>query len=412
MRGWMAGVVALAVCGLGMMVPRTEPVAGSGGTGENHLVGDAACVKCHTEVSKSYAHTAHHLTSQMPSGETILGSFKAPDNTLVISSARDEDARLAFVMEARADGFYETARADLGEQHLTRSERMDLVVGNGTRGQTYLYWKGDSLFELPVSFWSEGRQWINSPGYRDGTANFARHVNGRCLECHATYIKATTDDLQGNAFERTTLRPGIGCESCHGPGAAHVAVQSAGVVWDDRSILNPARFSRERQIDQCALCHNGTVREELAPAFSYKPGEDLARYLAPDRAPDLAPGLGSDLGSDRARDEAPDVHGNQVGLLERSACFRGSAKMTCGTCHNTHAPEKTAAEGGASCLQCHKTQSCPEAVRLDAHAGGKASVTACVGCHMPMVETKAIVSETAGRTVRTAIRTHWIKVYR
>jgi hypothetical protein len=362
---------------------------------ENHLVGDAACVRCHAQVSGTYAHTSHHLTSQLPSRATILGSFQPPANVLVISApsgpASSEEPRLSFKMEARTDGFYQTAQADLGEQHLTRSERFDVVVGNGTRGQTYLYWKQDGLFELPVSFWSTGSQWINSPGYRDGTANFARHVDARCLECHATYAKALSADPQSNTFDRASLRLGISCESCHGPGAEHVAVQSAGPVPGDRTILNPARFPRDRQIDQCALCHNGTARQELAQAFSYVPGQELSRYLAPN-------------GADQA--DSPDVHGNQVGLLKRSACFRGSPAMTCSTCHNTHAAEPTAAAASATCMQCHRIQSCPEAVHQ-----GKASAERCVACHMPMIETNAIVSETAGRTIRTSIRTHWIKVY-
>jgi hypothetical protein len=35
----------------------------------------------------------------------------------------------------------------------------------------------------------------------------------------------------------------------------------------------------------------------------------------------------------------------------------------------------------------------------------------CIGCHMPLLRTDAIVSETAGKTIRTSMRTHWIKVY-
>ena len=55
-----------------------------------------------------------------------------------------------------------------------RAERIDLITGSGMRGQTYLFWQGDRLFELPVSYWSDGHRWINSPGYIDGTADFSR----------------------------------------------------------------------------------------------------------------------------------------------------------------------------------------------------------------------------------------------
>ena len=296
-------------------------------------------------------------------------------------------------MEARDGHFFQTAIADNDTQHLTHAEPIDLVVGSGTRGQTYLYWSGNALFELPVSFWTDGHQWINSPGYRDGTANFSRPVDPRCLECHATFIQPLSADPQTNLYSPTTLVTGISCETCHGPGAEHVRRErndpkSAGA---GSAILNPAKFPRDREIDQCALCHNGTARQQLRPAFSYTPGEPLDYYLAPTSA-DLS--------------DHPDVHGNQVGLLERSRCFLASPKMTCSTCHDVHAPERPAASYSPRCLTCHTWQSCGLAKTLGANI--KAD---CIRCHMPVQPTPSIVSTTAGQTVRANIRTHWIKVY-
>ena len=308
-------------------------------------VGDAACASCHKAEAETYSHTSHHLTSLLADARSILGSFTGPSSTLVISNA-DEAAgtpHLFFQMDARPDGFYQTAVAELGDRKLTHSERFDIVIGSGTRGQTYLYWKDTQLFELPVSFWSDGHQWINSPGYRDGTANFSRHVDPRCMECHSTYLQALSNDPQTNLYNSASLMTGITCESCHGPGLAHVNKEKLSAKQRkpalDSNILNPAKFNRDRQVDQCALCHNGTEREELAPAFSYVPGQDLNRFLAP--------------GAVDATDH-PDVHGNQVGLLKKSPCYLGSPAMTCSTCHNEHAPERAAAEYSSRCLQCHR----------------------------------------------------------
>ena len=64
-----------------------------------------------------------------------------------------------------------------------------MVIGCGEKGQTYLYWKGDRLFELPVSYWAS-LGWVNSPGYRDGYSDFDRLTIPRCLECHATYFES------------------------------------------------------------------------------------------------------------------------------------------------------------------------------------------------------------------------------
>jgi hypothetical protein len=362
----------------------------------SQYVGDAGCVVCHQQEAQSYAHTAHHLTSQLATRDTVLGSFAKGKDLLTISNAGQDnsDPDLSFHMESRDDGLYETAVAQLGPKKLSHSERMDVVMGSGVRGQTYLFWLKDKLFELPVSYWTDGHQWINSPGYEDGTANFTRPADPRCIECHASYIHALSTDPQANLYDRNSLVLGISCEVCHGPGKAHVTQVQSQTAPSQRTtptILNPAKFVRDRQIDLCALCHNGTARAELGGSFSYVPGQPLDRYFAP--APIDPSGQ-------------PDVHGNQVGLLEKSRCFLSSPAMTCSTCHNVHAPERAAADYSPRCLACHRWQSCGEAKKI-----GPRIVRDCVGCHMPLQQTHAIVSVTAGRVLRTSIRTHWIKVY-
>jgi hypothetical protein len=375
------------------------PVHASSEASRAGYVGDEACVACHWEESLSYKSTAHHLTSQLPGSTTILGASnygKDGSNILLIAdpAASSDDPRLFFRMDVKDGRFFETAVAEKGTQHLAHSEPIDIVIGSGVRGQTYLYWSSDQLYELPVSYWTDGHQWINSPGYRDGTANFSRHVDPRCLECHATYIQALSTDPQTNRFDKTSLTPGIACELCHGPGATHITLEKNNPgrrVLPSAGILNPARFERDRQIDQCALCHNGTQGIELQPAFSYLAGEPLTKYISP--AP-LDPAAQAE------------VHGNQVGLLERSRCYLNSPAMSCSTCHNVHAPERAAASYSARCLSCHQWQSCG----LSKTLGAKIKQN-CIDCHMPVQQTNAIVCVTAGKEVRAKIRTHWIKVY-
>ncbi|HMG85012.1 MAG TPA: multiheme c-type cytochrome [Terracidiphilus sp.] len=355
--------------------------------------GDASCQKCHRDIGENYHLTPHHLTSQLPTSSSVHGSFQNGANSLIIVDTKESaEPGLQFLMESKKDGLFETARSGWDSDVYQRTERIDLITGSGVRGQTYLYWQGDRLFELPVSYWSDSHRWINSPGYVDGTADFSRPVNPACLECHATYIRTLSANPATNRYDRKSLVPGISCESCHGPGANHVRQElRQETKAKEPSILNPANFSRDLQVDLCAECHNGIQREALAPAFSYIPGRPLSEYFKP---------LPSPAG------EHPDVHGNQVGLLQRSKCYRSSAKMSCSTCHDVHTTRQSAESYSLKCLSCHNWQSCGMSKKM-----GHRIMNKCIDCHMPIEETNVIVSQTAGQVVHARMRNHWIKVY-
>jgi hypothetical protein len=349
--------------------------------------GDASCVSCHPETSQSYEHTPHHLTSQLPTSASVLGSFQNGSKSLtIVDAGHSAEPGLQFVMESKPEGFFETARTGWDSKSYKTSERIGLVTGSGVRGQTYLFWRGNRLFELPVSYWKDGHRWINSPGYIDGTADFSRPV---------TYIRTLSADPNTNRYDRRSLEPGISCESCHGPGANHVRLETQKRTKSGDSsidgILNPARFSRDRQVDLCAECHNGIQRVGLRPSFSFVPGRLLSEYFK---------ALSS---SESGR---PDVHGNQVGLLQRSRCYRSSEKMSCSTCHDVHTRGQPAASYAQKCLSCHNWQSCGMSKKM-----GHQIVSECIGCHMPVEETNVIVSQTAGQVVHAKMRNHWIKVY-
>jgi hypothetical protein len=364
------------------------------GQQDDHIA-DEVCLQCHKDKT-TYMTTAHHKTSQASGKSSILGSFRMDgSNVLMIADpAKAEDSPgLYFKMEVKNGNHYQTAVAGWPDQLRTRSEAIDIVIGSGKRGQTYLYWHGSQLYELPVSYWSEGHRWINSPGYKNGTMNFARPITPRCMECHASFIQQDSSDISANRYQRDSLVFGITCERCHGSGKEHVNLHvSAGSRTGaiEEKIVNPARLTRDRQVDICALCHNGNQAEEKTPAFSFVPGERLDRYLHPN------PG-------DTA--EHPDVHGNQVGLLKKSRCYASSPTMNCSTCHDTHAQEHEASWYSSRCLTCHKVENCGMSKTL-----GSKIVGNCVGCHMNVEPTTAFNFDTAGRPLIPVMINHWIRI--
>lgn len=381
---WLAAALGL-ICAAGMAQEPLPPLHTP--PPANAYAGDAACAECHAEQAKTYFGTTHYHDSSAASRKTVLGDFTPGRNVLKTSNPN-----LIFAMIAAPDGLYEGA-VDIANPDKLRGEaaQFDIVVGSGRRGQTYLYWKDDELYELPVSYWTYTHQWVNSPGYVDGKVDFRRPIYPRCLECHATtFLTAPPPDYK---YLKESLVLGIGCEKCHGPGAEHVAREksahppAAGSA--EIAIVNPARLSRDRQMDLCALCHAG-AGTPLTAAQSFRPGDDLSRYVAI---------------SAPAEDKPVDVHGNQVEALERSKCF-SSGKLTCTTCHNVHRSQENADSFSAHCLGCHSVHACPKFRQM-----GEAIRTKCVECHMPLGQSQALTSESEGKMFRAQLRQHRIAVY-
>ncbi len=351
-------------------------------------VGDEACNTCHLDKTGTYHQTAHARTSSLPSRDSIHGGFSAGSNAL-----RTANPNLYFAMAADGNGFSQTAVLKTSpSQVMTRTERFDVVVGSGRKGQTYLFWDGDGLFQLPVSYWTELGEWVNSPGYTDGTANFERPIGPRCLECHASSFVSRPP--AENSYNKTSLVLGISCEKCHGPGSEHVArYRSASPPRSPAAaaIVNPARLSRDRQMDVCALCHAG-IGNALAQPLSFAPGDVLDHYL---EFPKLEPAAHID------------VHGSQVQLLARSRCFQSSPTMTCSTCHDVHRPQRDLGELAARCLKCHQVESCRTFPKL-----GHQIDRQCIGCHMPLQETaQIIISAVNGSSLQPKVRNHQIAIY-
>ena len=323
------------------------------------------CQSCHQEIYESYIKTGHFLTSRPAVKTAVLGRFDDGGN-----SVQTQLDGLRFKMETRKAGLFQTAVYTKGDTSVFRKP-FEVVIGSGERGQTYLYWEEDRLFQLPVTYVAPNKEWILSPGYDQRVLSWAnlpakrlsmfyqRPVGARCIECHASAVTPTTTPIAYN-FSPETLEFGISCEKCHGPGADHIAFhQENPDEKEGAKIVNPARLTRSQQLSSCALCHAGQG-VPVTPPLSFRPGDEIAahRHYSTEEKKTLS------------------VHGGQVPFLEESRCFLESDKMTCSTCHNVHEDQTDRAELFVQkCLGCHH-QSHRENPTL-------ASGNRCIECHMP-----------------------------
>lgn len=295
-----------------------------------------------------------------------------------------------------ADGLYQTA---ISRGLLAANHRMDMVIGSGKKGQTFLFNSEDKFYQLPLSWSVEAHRWINSPGYPPDKAVFNRMVYVKCFECHATYAEEKLNEAGKPAFDSSRMVLSISCETCHGPGKEHVKYHGANPAdKKGKFIINSAALARQQQLDACASCHSG-LRENIKPAFTFLPGNNLDEFFKPAYKHDSTAPL--------------DVHGNQYGLLTSSKCFRQSLALNCSSCHNTHAKETNNMQLFAQrCMNCHNDE-LHSFCRLK-NTDKQILVGKCIDCHMPKQPSNQITFNTGNKKEMRyeSIRTHLIGIYK
>ncbi len=385
----MAAILALVFFANVMFTTTTEKSAGvAAHTGREKYAGSASCAGCHKEIYESHIKTAHFLDSRPADKKFIKGSFEEGKNIFVYN-------KFMYVkLTEENDSLFQTAHLN-GVAY--QSAPFDMVIGSGRKGQSYLYWQNDQLFQLPVSYYTPLNSWCNSPGFSNNFIKFDRIIPAQCLECHGTYAAAALNEDKEPVYEKNSIIYGIDCERCHGPAAEHVAYQTANPKDTfGKYIINIKNLNRLQRLDACALCHSG-FRNEIQPAFSFKTGDTLDHFSTARYSDESTAGL--------------DVHGNQYGLLTSSKCFKMS-QLDCSSCHNVHQNEADApAIFSQRCITCHQDV---KHSSLTLSAGEKDIIQSnCIDCHMPVMASKKIILNVsdANKAVPDLIRSHRVAIY-
>ncbi|MFL1012632.1 multiheme c-type cytochrome [Flavisericum labens] len=350
-------------------------------------IGMESCVKCHKDIVENHKNTSHYNTSAVASSKSIKGSFSDGENILGINH------QTAFKMLISDTAFVQQLYLKESNEILYTAP-MQMVIGSGTKGQSFLVWDRDALYQLQVSYFTPTDNWINSPGFPPKPVQ-VRPVPGRCLECHTTFAKRT-DRYYDNRFDKKTLIYGIDCQRCHGDVKRHT-LHHLEHPKDTiaKYILSFKDLNQSQQLDACALCHSGIREKQIKDNFEFMLGDNLDKFSLPDY--------------DESSLYDLDVHGNQYGLLQASACFKRSEKMSCSTCHNPHKSNRGNANFfNDACVTCHGK----DKVHNIAENALAKEFSNCISCHMPLTESNVMkIQVEADSLVAVKVRTHLIGIY-
>ncbi len=243
---------------------------------------------------------------------------------------------------------------------------LEYAFGQGKAGQTYVFKKDDVFYETRVSYYSE----LNGLALTVGAANSKPasllEAAGRrmdeadtrdCFGCHTTGARV------GNTLQLKTYEPGVQCESCHGPGGAHIDSITDGRPAQG-SIRSLKGMGPQQANEFCGVCHRTW---ETVMTMGLR-GINNARF-PPYR-------------------------------LTNSPCFSvDDPRIACTACHDPHQALVVGDTNyDSKCTACHnlknaslKKRTCPV---------GK---EACTSCHMPKIPSPE---------AHHAFRDHWIRIVR
>lgn len=196
-----------------------------------------------------------------------------------------------------------------------------------------------------------------------------------CLTCHADIGAGSfTTTKHARASNPRSPMAGLGCESCHGPGKAHVDAPDA-----PNSIRRFDKIAAREASETCTTCHN---RREHA---WWQSSNHNARNLSCVTCHSVhnPKTVKAQLKATSVVQTCAPCHRQQAQKLQRSSHMPvREGKMDCATCHNPHGSTnvKQLRVGNwvnESCVSCHTEKRGPF---LFEHGAGRES---CSSCHDP-----------------------------
>lgn len=336
-----------------------------------HYVGMQTCRTCHNDIYETFIQTGMGQSFGLATRQKSAADF-SPQHALVYDTALDYYYKpywsndSLYVMEYRLEG------RDTVHKFI---QKVNYIVGSGQHTNSHIFNTNGYLYQAPITFYTQKHQWDLAPGFEKGASSrFQRLIELECMSCHNGY----PEFVNGSENKYLSVKTGIDCERCHGPGSLHVQERQTSRPVDtskgpDYSIVNPRRLPTELQNNVCERCHlqGIAVLNDGKTFFDFHPGMKLSRVMNV-----FMPEY------EGAQDKM--IMASHVERMMKSQCYIQSGKMSCITCHNPHLSVKVTprAQFLNACKSCHGNAAgqhqCSE--RMEARMTKNDD---CVLCHMP-----------------------------
>lgn len=383
-------------------------------------VGSGACRACHPSDYTSWYHSYHRTMTQPATPQTVLAPFDGREL---------HDRTGSYRVQRRGEEYWVYTRDPTWLlEHMDDEQwpseppwvwrRVVMITG---KHHMQVYWLPGktprSLHAFPFSYltdaYGQPGQWVPNestllrPPIDDGVYTW----NDVCIKCHAVAgAPRISEDPQvggdNTRADTAVAELGIACESCHGPGAQHVARQQhPGTRYathlqesEDTSIVQPGELDALRSSAICGQCHaiSRFADEQgwLGEGSTYRPGELLEPTIRVVRHPvhEIQPWLDAEVAEDPdffAKRFWPDgevrISGREYNGLIESPCYQGG-EFGCLSCHSMHrgAPDDQLdpeIDADTSCTQCHREFG--DNLSNHTHHVPASEGSRCANCHMP-----------------------------
>ena len=339
------------------------------------FVPNDTCSECHSNVFEEWTGSHHELAMQEATEKSVLGNFNNRSFTHfgVRSRFFKKDGNF-FVNTDGPDG----KMADFEIKYAFGVDPLQQYLIELDKGR---------IQALSIAWDTKKKRWFhlypNEEISHDDPLHWTKRFqnwNSHCGECHTTnFVKGY--DLESDSYNTTFIEINVSCQSCHGPGEAHIqwahenkksgesAPGNYGLVVDFSA--NDSRY----QVDACARCHSR--RYQVSAQFQH------GRPLLDDFVPAIIrEGL---YHIDGQILEEVYVYGSFV----QSKMYEKGVRCT--DCHNPHTA-RLKAEGNALCVRCHQLDTDsrfktlkPKPYDTAKHHFHQADSPGgeCVNCHMP-----------------------------